>query len=146
MLANNTFNLGALLLCVIYTLAYFYHPATPGNSPEFPLGWWGWFDQGEYIKSARAFLTLDFSPAQHFYPPLYPALGALGLVASAGHPFFFTNLLLLLLSFYCFCRFASLSVNLRVAVVLFFASLVFNPVVFFQVELYENLYSLKFPF
>ena len=133
MLEHKTFRLCTLLLCLIYTLVYFHYSATPGNNPAFPLGWWGWFDQGEYIKSARAFLNLDFSPAQHLYPPLYSALGALGLVASAGHPFFFTNLLLLLFSFYCFCRFASLSVSVRVAAVLFFASLVFNPTAFLQV-------------
>lgn len=132
MFADRTFRFCALLICLIYTAAYFYCSATPGNDAAHPLGWWGWWDQGEYIKSARAFLALDFRPEQHLYPPLYPALGALGLKLSSGHPYFFPNLFLLLVTFYCYWRFAALHVSALAATSLFFASVVLNPIAFVQ--------------
>ena len=81
--------LGAAL--VLYTLGYLHHPVTPGNNPDFPLGWWGWFDQSNYLKSARAFQNGNLAPNEHFYPPVYSLIGAVGLFSSLGHPFFFVN-------------------------------------------------------
>ena len=51
-----------------------------------------WFDQGMYLRSARAFAAGDLDPRLHWYPPLYSLLAApfVGLLPSA--PFFAVNL------------------------------------------------------
>ena len=59
-LKNNCFMLSFLndtkiilfFISLFYIFVYFSLNSTPGNSPfTHPIGWWGWFDQGEYIKS-----------------------------------------------------------------------------------------------
>ena len=57
------------LIVIAYFFGYFSCPFTPGNNQQFPLGWWGWFDQGKYLLASNAIANLDFSPANHFYPP-----------------------------------------------------------------------------
>jgi len=80
------------LLAIAYALSYLMHPGMPGNQPASPLGWWGWYDQGEYLKSANALAHYDLSPAKHFYPPLYPLLGSLFIHKMAHNPFLLVNL------------------------------------------------------
>ncbi len=92
------------LLAAAYVLAYALHPARPGNADV--QGWWGWHDQGLYLNSAKAFALADFSPEQHFYPPLYPALGVLFLGWSGEHPFFAPNLVAFLWVCFVFIRFS----------------------------------------
>lgn len=66
-------------------------------STSDPLsGWWGWSDQGEYLRSAQALLRLDFSPVLHIYPPLYSMTAAIFLPAFPVHPFFVVDAMLLL--------------------------------------------------
>jgi hypothetical protein len=72
---------------VVYTLGYFSTEALPGN-PEAPLGWWGWYDQSNYIASARSFADGTWRDVQYLYPPLYPWLGSLFINAWPAHPFF----------------------------------------------------------
>ena len=79
-------------LCVVaafvaYTFVYLGTDALPGN-PVAPIGWWGWFDQGQYIESARAFADGTWRTYDHFYPPLYPWLGSFFVRLWPGHPFF----------------------------------------------------------
>lgn len=84
------------MVAVVYAAAYFSHGSMPGNNPRYPLGWWGWFDQGKYLESAQAFVHFDFSPAKHFYPPLYSLLGAFFLPWWGNHPFWLIDLVSLL--------------------------------------------------
>src|SRR5262245_42859488 len=94
------------LIAVIYVYIYFSLPYTPGNSFEYPLGWWGWFDQGEYLKAAHAILHGDLTQDKHIYPPLYPAVGAIFIKWSSGHPYFLPDLLCWLWFVFAFIRFA----------------------------------------
>ena len=57
--------------------------------------WHQWYDQGEYLKSARALAIGDLSPSLHFYPPLYPLLAAPFSWLSPDEPFFVINLIAL---------------------------------------------------
>ncbi|MEZ2331882.1 hypothetical protein AB6802_19350 [Mesorhizobium sp. RCC_202] len=84
--------LALLILFCFYQYKYSTYPSVPGNSTQYPLGWWGWTDQGLYLKSAKAFAAFDLKPGSHFYPPLYPALGALFVWISALHPFYLVDL------------------------------------------------------
>jgi len=77
-----------LTLFALYSLGYLHYSAAPGGSVEQPIGWIGWYDQGQYFKGARALAALDFSPAMHVYPPLWPLMGAVFLKWWPTHPFF----------------------------------------------------------
>lgn len=87
---------GCAFIFIIYNIIYLTYSPVPGNSAEYPLGWWGWFDQSQYLKGAKAILNGDFSPSQHFYPPLYPFLGSLFLRLSESHVYYLPNLALAL--------------------------------------------------
>ncbi len=84
-----------IFLFALYQYAYHTYSAVPGNNAKYPLGWWGWMDQGLYLKSSTAFAALDFRSASHFYPPLYPAIGAFFLPFSRLHPFYLVDLVLM---------------------------------------------------
>jgi hypothetical protein len=115
------------LIAVTYVYTYFALPSTPGNSPcEHPLGWWGWWDQGVYLKQAEAFLHGDLTADKHFVPPLYPAVGAIFLNWSDGHPYFLPDLLCWLWFVFAFIRFADRYVPRWSGLVLLFGTTVVN--------------------
>jgi hypothetical protein len=119
------------LIAVAYVITYFAIPATPGNDPyEHPLGWWGWFDQGKYLLSANALAQGDFTPDKHFYPPLYPAIGAIFLKWSSGHLFFAINLTALIFFAYVFIKFADHYVPRWGGIMLLFFTTIFNYTLF----------------
>src|SRR5262245_30161579 len=114
------------LIAVIYVYTYFALSSTPENSPEDPMGWWGWHDQGEYMKAANAFLHGDLMADKHAYPPLYPAVGAIFLNWSSGHPYFLPNLLCCLWFVFAFIRFADRYVPRWTGLVLLFGAIIVN--------------------
>lgn len=119
------------LLTLIYVGVYFALSFTPGVNPLYsPLGWWGWVDQGFYLKAAKAIYTLNFSADQYFYPPLYSALGAVFLVFSSDHPFFLVNLICFLWFSYVFIRCCDLYFRRAVGVFLLFASTICTILIF----------------
>ena len=100
--------LAGLALSLLYLWTYFQAQALPGNSVQYPLGWWGWFDQGKTLDSARALAARDLSPARHWYPLGYSLLGApFYRLGFTGHPFVFVNLACLLVALAGFVAFAS---------------------------------------
>lgn len=115
---------GALLLALVLALAYLAiylaHPALPGNNPDHPLGWWGWWDQSQYLRSARALARGDLAPGEHWYPPAYALLAAPFARLWPAHPFILVNLLCLIGTAWLFIAFAArLGVGLGVASALF---------------------------
>jgi len=115
------------VITLMYFGVYLFLLYTPSNGPELnPLSWWGWFDQGEYLKAAKALDRLDFSADQYFYPPLYSALGAVFLVFSSNHPFFLINLICLLWFIYVFIRLCDGYLPRAVSLFLLFASTIFD--------------------
>ena len=66
LLRQDFVTLGALLLSFFYVADYLGYAALPGNNPNYPLGWWGWWDQSKFLRSTRAQARLDFSPTQHW--------------------------------------------------------------------------------
>ncbi|MGX7004343.1 hypothetical protein [Caballeronia sp. KNU42] len=92
---------------IVYTYAYLVNPDLPGNNAKYPEGWWGWFDQSQYLLSARSWLAHDFAPGHHYYPPLYPLIGASFYRWMPVHPFFFFNGAAFVGFIYVFLRFAS---------------------------------------
>jgi len=109
---------------VVYAVAFSRYQAAPGHNPEYPLGWWGWFDQGQYLLSAQAFAAFDFSPGKHFCPPLYSMLGAFFIRFT--DPFWLIDLLCLLWFAAVFVLFASRYIPRWAALLLFFLTVVAN--------------------
>nr|WP_321984161.1 hypothetical protein [uncultured Lichenicoccus sp.] len=78
----------------------------PGANPAYPEGWWGWTDQGLYLKSAQAFARGDLAPAQHWYPLGYSLLAAPFVHVLPMHPFLLVDLACFLATFLGFVLFA----------------------------------------
>lgn len=88
----------ALLLAFagFYTAAYMGNSLFPGNKPDHPEGWWGWWDQSQYLREAVALSHLNFSPEAYHYPVGYSLMGALFARFMPVNPFFFPDLALIL--------------------------------------------------
>lgn len=95
-----------MLLVAVYLSSYLSNPAVPGNAGRFPLGWWGWWDQSQYLLSARSLAHGDLLPGHHWYPLGYAVLGAPFTLLSRLHPFLVPDLGCLLLSYLAFLAFA----------------------------------------
>lgn len=85
---------------------YFRTPLRPGADATYPLGWYGWSDQGAYIREARAMAEgrMDaYVPeirdgkvivgAIYYYPLGYPFLGSLFLRYLPKDPFLVPDLI-----------------------------------------------------
>lgn len=79
---------------ILFALQYVNYEAVPGRNEAHPLGWWGWADQGHYLEASRNFLSGELKPEAQFYPPLYPALGAIFLPLSEMHGYLLLTLTL----------------------------------------------------
>ncbi len=95
-------------------------------SKVHPLGWWGWFDQGKYLTSSYALLQHDLSPDKHFYPPLYPAIGAIFLRWSSSNPYYVPNLLCLLWFAFVFIRVSDRYIPRWGSLILFYGTTIIN--------------------
>lgn len=121
------------LLALVFTADYLAHPALPGNTLAHPLGWWGWWDQGHYIKSAQALAARSLSPDAHWYPMGFSLLAAPFARFVPNHPFFFVDLICLLGALWCAIRIAgTLGINRQAAALLFLGSLLVDRLIFVQ--------------
>lgn len=128
-------NVNTRLLLTLFGAVFFYcffyllQPDLPGNNPTSPQGWWGWFDQGQYLKGALALHNLNFSPENHYYPPLFPFLGSLFISRLPMHPFFFVDGAAFLFFTYCFIKVSTRYVGFWLSTLLLAISVYFNPVI-----------------
>jgi hypothetical protein len=79
----------AVVAATLYVLAYFSDPLV-----QWPA-WWGWWDQGQYVKCAASLANLELTPQTYWYPLGYPLLGALFYRFAPHYAFLFPNLLLI---------------------------------------------------
>jgi hypothetical protein len=94
-----------LVTCFWYLVTYFAQGMTPGLHPGDSMGWWLWYDQGNYYKSVINLAHGELRPS--IYWPGYPLLGAPFYEAMPMHPFLVPNLVLTLImtgSFFAACR------------------------------------------
>ena len=84
-----------IAVAVVYVFAYVnYGEVRPGSSPQYPLGWWGWFDQGQYLKCAAGLARASLTSDTYLYPLGYPAMGALFYAWMPDHAFLIPDLIL----------------------------------------------------
>ncbi|MBS0994392.1 hypothetical protein JK207_09355 [Gluconobacter cerinus] len=88
----------AAFICLIGWCRDGHHPtaALPGS------GWWGDYDQSHYIHAALSFAKGEFSSAEQWYLPLYPALAVPGVWLHLPDPFLPVNLICLMASVWIF--------------------------------------------
>ena len=114
--------IGVLVLTIAYIVTYLHDPARPGVNAAYPLGWNGWFDQGNYHKSAVSLFNGALGRDRHWYPLGYSLTGALFAGVMPAQCFLVPDLICLLacmFGFQAFC--ASVGVGSIVAVLLFLA-------------------------
>lgn len=121
----------ALVLVCWYTLHYLGDAGLPGNQLREPLGWWGWSDQSETLRSMKALARGNLAPSEHHYPLGYALLGLPFYSAARNHPFFFVDLLSLLGAFAGFVALARrLGLPATLAAALFLLTTVGDGMVF----------------
>jgi len=113
-----TFTVILTLFAAFYVIAYLRAPALPGDYQN-PLGWWGWTDQGLYLKSAQAFSRFDFRSSEHWYPILYSLLAALFVRMMPIHPFFIVDLVCFLIVVGGYLKIGSKIIGLAPSAILF---------------------------
>ena len=134
-LRDNAAVVGGMLLTLLYVYNYLAYYALPGNQPAHPEGWWGWWDQAQFLKSTLALVRLNFSADQHWYPLGYALLGVpfAGLLRLRMHPFFFVDLASLLVAYAAFLSFARRAgLPRQWAAALFVLAAAADPVLFLQ--------------
>ncbi len=98
----------ALLSSFLYFVRYLGHPAAPGNIENAWMGWFGWADQGAYLRATRALASFHLpSAGDYLYPLGYPLLGAFFFKLLPRHPYFVPDLFFAVgsvLLFYAACK------------------------------------------
>ena len=85
-----------IVIALVYLVAYWNYDALPGTSAQYPLGWWGWWDQGQYWKCAAGLAHGSVTVETYWYPIGYSVLGALFYSLTPQHAFLIPDLFLVL--------------------------------------------------
>ena len=97
-----------LLICILYyCILYLGQGALPGNWEAYPRGWWGWWDQSQYLGSSMSIADFNLNRDNNWGPLGYPLIGAIFVKIMPVHAFFIPNLLCFLgivIVFYMICR------------------------------------------
>lgn len=125
-------SISLVLLLIVYIAAYAMDPYRPGARPAQPLGWYGWADQGLYLRSAQALASGNLVSSEHTYPILYPLLGSIFICMGLPDPFVAINLTGLLVLVGTFLVVASARIGARWAMAVFWLSFLLMPAVYRQ--------------
>ena len=89
------------VISVGWLMLYQAHPAAPAPLGSHPGdGWWGWFDQGQYLKITKQLSAGDWFNPDKYYPPLYSAIpAALDKFLGSSEAYFVTDIALCLTFF-----------------------------------------------
>lgn len=122
----------AVVFTLAYVACYLAYPSLPGNSPHLE-GWWGWFDQGQYLKSVKALASGKLDPEFHWYPMGYALLATPFYRMMPVHPYFLPNLALLLTSVWLYLAIvAELELNRLAGFAMLVLCVLASPLVFQQ--------------
>ena len=95
----------AVCAVALYALAHHRHEVRPVTDAH-PSGWFTWFDAGRYLRVALAWTRWDLRASEHWYPPGYPVLGALGHALTPVQPFYLPDALALFAAAWLFALLA----------------------------------------
>jgi len=108
------------LVTMFYSVEYWTNPVRPGLSTQYPQGWWGWFDQGQYFKSVVALEQHNYDPLQHHYPIGYPLIGTLFYSLMPQHAFLIPDFVFCIVTCLAFIDLCRRVVSFRAALLLCF--------------------------
>lgn len=114
----------AIAQCIVYLL----HPQNPFLASN-SVGWNGWWDQSQYLRSSLAFAHGDLSPEEHWYFPGYSLLAAPFAFIAPKDPFFPINLAAVLLFSSAFVAYFRSIIGSMAAFVVLIAALLLPPVI-----------------
>ena len=120
------------LFAAYYIRAYFKNSVVPSVGVDFPTGWWTWFDQGFYLRAAKATSHWNWAAEHYFYPPLYPALGTPFVRLWPNHPFLLINLGSSMVFAYVFFCVGRRYFSAQVAAAIFFVFMMWDSKIFEQ--------------
>ena len=109
---------------VWYTLAYLGHPVLPGNS-IYPEGWWGWWDQSQYLKCTAGLAKGVLNKDTYLYPLGYSLVAAPFYFSAPKHAYFLPNLVFVTGSAWMFYGIARRLIRPTEAFILILGFLVF---------------------
>jgi hypothetical protein len=90
-----------ILTTLLFGIAHHEYPTRP-TAGLLGNGWWGGFDQGQYLVATHALAKLDFAPATQNYEPGYAVLAVPFVHLTPSDPFFIPDLAALLLACWLF--------------------------------------------
>lgn len=112
-------------IALTYIVSYLTAPNAPGLHSSGYLGWIGWYDQGQYYKTARDLSHLHLAPSMYWYG--YPLLGALTYRFLPRHCFLIPDLIMVCAMITFFYAVASRLISKYEALILAYASFVLDP-------------------
>jgi len=121
--------MAAIVVCQL--VVYWVYPAVPSHHPT--RGWEGWWDQSQYLKSARAFAAFDLAENKHWYPIGYSLLAA-PFVPILDDPFLVPNLASLILFAWMFQRYFRPLIGMAGVVAAFFGALALPLIMHFPLD------------
>ena len=114
------------LLGVIVTFIYLWFYFKNAGRPDLlnnQMGWFGWWDQGQYYLSTRSFCNFDLSAKNHWYPIGYSVLAVPFCNLTENNPFFLVNLLCFILFYIYFYKLGKQYLNQYLVFSIFLFSL-----------------------
>ena len=111
---------------LVYTCTYLSHDALPGNNLVYPSGWWGWCDQGIYLREAQAISTGKLNSSTYQMNIGYPLLGAVFIKILPNHPYFFINLVCYIFACVLFFKICNKYVSQIESALLLISLILFN--------------------
>lgn len=82
----------AIVAAAFFMYYYYLQPQRPTAMADPKASWNYWFDQGEYVKEARAMRAGNLDKTQYTYPLGYPMVGAALAGMTKNDPFLLFNL------------------------------------------------------
>lgn len=76
---------GLLTVLITFLIIYLNHEVLPSSRTALPNGWFLWWDQGQYYKTAIDLSNANILPSSYWHG--YPALGAIFIKLLPAHPF-----------------------------------------------------------
>jgi hypothetical protein len=121
------------LATILFLYNYISNSVRPGAYPDLARSWHGWFDQGEYLKEARAIHHISGDRSQYTYPLGYPALAAVFSGWLVNDPFLPVNLAVFVFTVTSFYLVARALLGKITAVFLTLALMMATPLLYYTV-------------
>jgi len=131
------------IIAAVALVTYCYFYATSDILPTAGRkGWFGWWDQSQYLNMARDMSGFDLKSENFFYGVGYPILGALFYGIYPTNPFLVPNLVLYVLTMTLYYRIAGVYLSKESAFIVLLLIMFGTPVTSYFVVPWNNITTL----